>query len=275
MSRGVLPQLWDANHDSKAKRTRTFGVIVQYMGRPHYSRTLPFFYAVHGDDCTDPKILWEWLKLRFAKAIAEQTRDAKAIEEKIKNIVDTKSPKAAFEAVNYFEVQRQRLGAKRLAEPILTEALLCAVERGRSMDHLSNEIGYLRRSFTHPSEHIEQEEGQATSAAHPHHGRGMVDQGAPSFLDTSTKAPRTTGYPRYSVRTAIPEAAARRSPRPPAPQGAHPVKSPRQRPLGTQGAGEVKPKPLRQRPLGTSAATPRNQVRTTRSRCLQCCLACI
>jgi hypothetical protein len=35
------------------------------------------------------------------------------------------------------------------------------------MGHLSNEIGYLRRSFTHPSEHIEQEEGQATSAAPP------------------------------------------------------------------------------------------------------------
>jgi hypothetical protein len=151
---------------SEEKRSKTFGAIVAAMGEHHMAATMPFFEKRFGVNCQDPTKLWNWISEfpKFKQANAVQEAKAKHLQGVIETMVDSESPRAAFNAINQLEIQRVDLGAVRMDDNQLVIALLDATTRSRHpMNHLQHEMWRIRNGSKPPAEQIEPE-GDETKA---------------------------------------------------------------------------------------------------------------
>jgi hypothetical protein len=77
----------------------------------------------------------------FKQVNAVQQAKAEHYQGMIETMVETKSPRAAFNATNHLEIKRVDLGADRLDDNQLVIALIDEVTRScNNMDHLRYEI---------------------------------------------------------------------------------------------------------------------------------------
>jgi hypothetical protein len=113
--------------------------------------------------CQDPTKLWNWISEfpKFKQANVIQEAKAKHYQGVIETMVDTESPRAAFNAINQLEIKRVDLGAERLDDNQLVIALLDATTRSRNcMTHLQYEIWAIRNGSKPACEQIEPEGGE-------------------------------------------------------------------------------------------------------------------
>jgi hypothetical protein len=86
------------------------------MGENHIASTMSFLEKEHGVLCQDPTKLWNWIGEfpKFKQANAVQEAKADVYKGMIETMVDTESPRTAFNAINQLEIKRANLDAERL-----------------------------------------------------------------------------------------------------------------------------------------------------------------